>query len=123
QAVRGELVPRAADAERAGNPYDGLQIAEATRAFLDIGLEVVRGVVVLEMPLLLLERLRVIERRHIQRAIHRDIEIVVERARSGDETPLEDARSDRGVRDHLGLAFGGRAHRMTELDTDVPQRC
>ena len=56
-----ELAPRAAEPGGAGDPEHGLQVAQAARALLDVGLEVVRRVVVLEVPLLLLERLRLVE--------------------------------------------------------------
>ena len=67
QAVARKLAPRAAEPRGARDPDDGLQVAQSARAFLDVGLEVVRRVVVLEMPLLLLERLRVVERAHVER--------------------------------------------------------
>ena len=48
QAVPRELAPAAAEPGRARDPQHGLQVAQAAGAFLDVGLEVVRGVVVLE---------------------------------------------------------------------------
>src|SRR6185437_14625800 len=57
QAVSRELAPRTAELRRARNPDDRLQIAQAAGTLLDVGLEVVCRVVMLEMPLLLLERL------------------------------------------------------------------
>ena len=66
EAVARELAPRPAKIRRASDPDDRLQIAQTTRTFLDVRLEVVRGVVILEMALLLLERLRVVERAHVE---------------------------------------------------------
>ena len=34
---------------------------------------------------------------------------------------LEQARPDRDVAGHLGLAFGDRAHAVADLEADVPQ--
>ena len=65
EAVARELAPGAAEARGARDPQHRLQVAQAARALLDVGLEVVRRVLVLEVPLLLLERLRLVERAHV----------------------------------------------------------
>ncbi len=57
QAARGKIAPGTAEARGAGDPHDRLQIAQAARAFLDVGLEIVGGVLVAQVALLLLERL------------------------------------------------------------------
>ena len=67
QAAGGELAPRSAQARRERDPDDRLQIAQAARAFLDVGLEVVRRVLVAQMALLLLENLGFEKRAHVDR--------------------------------------------------------
>jgi hypothetical protein len=121
QAVAGELAPRVPEPGCAGDPDDGLQIAQSARTFLDVGLQVVRGVVVFEMALLLLERLRVVERPHVELGIEHAHEFSVEAARARQEAMLEQARADGGVA-HLDRALTDRAHRVRQLDAAVPQR-
>ena len=94
QAVARKLAPRAAEAGGARDPDDGLQVAQSAGAFLDVGLEVVRSVVVLEMPLLLLERLRVVERAHVERRVER----VARMRRRAGATPASRRCSSRLVR-------------------------
>ncbi len=117
-----QLAPRAPEAGGARDPQHGLQVAEPSGALLDVGLEVVRGVVVLEVPLLLLERLRLVEERHVERGGDRAAERAVQRARARDPAVLEKARLDGDVGGHLRLALGDRAHAVPDLETDVPQR-
>ena len=62
-----EVAPRSAKARGARDPEHRLQVAQAARAFLQVRLEVVRGIVVLEVPLLLLERLRFVEMARLRR--------------------------------------------------------
>ena len=62
-----EVAPSAPETGGARDPQDRVQVAQPARAFLDVRLEVVGGVVVLEMPLLLLEHLGFVERRHVHR--------------------------------------------------------
>ena len=115
-----QLAPRAPEAGRARDPQHGLQVAQPARAFLDVGLEVVRGVVVLEVALLLLERLRLVEERHVERRGNRAAERAVQRARACDPPVLEEARLHGDVGGHLRFALGDRAHAVSDLETDVP---
>ena len=67
QAVRGELLPGAAEAGGARDPDHGLQVAQPARAFLAVGLERVGRVLVLLVALAHLERLGAQERLRIHR--------------------------------------------------------
>jgi hypothetical protein len=122
EAVPRELAPRASDAYRARDPQHGLQIAQAAGALLDVRLEVVRGVVVLEMALLLLEHLAGVEGAHVHGSVERAREARVEAPRAAEQAPLEQARAHGDVGVHLGDALADRAHRVAELEADVPQR-
>ena len=113
----------AAEARGARDPDHRLQVAQAAGAFLDVGLEVVRGVVVLEVALLLLEHLRLVERRARPSPPRT-------RARNRAYSAREPATSrcssrlvlHRDVGGHLGFAFVDRAHAVADLDADVPQQ-
>src|SRR5437879_3026911 len=56
QAAAGKRAPRVSQSRGARDPDDRLQIAQAARTFLDVGLEVVRRILVAQMTLLLLEK-------------------------------------------------------------------
>ena len=90
-----EFAPRAPESRRAGDPEHRLQIAQAARALLQVRLEVVGRVVVLEMALLLLERLRLVELPRIHRRGERTRGSGAKSApRAGDEAMLEQAGPD-----------------------------
>ena len=122
EAVARELAPRAAQAGRARYPQHRLQVAQAAGALLDVGLEVVDRVLVLQVPLLLLERLRRVERAHVHQRVELRAEPAEQRPRAAQEAVFEQARAHGDVGDHLGLAFAERAHGVRQLDADVPQR-
>ena len=73
------------------------------------------------MPLLLLERLRLVEMARVHRQRERAPEPAKERARACDEAMLEHARPDRDVAGHFGFALGDRAYAVTGLQSNVPQ--
>ncbi len=122
ESVRRELLPRAAETGRAGDPYHRVQIAQPAGAFLDVGLEVVRGIVVLEVPLLLLERLRLVERPRVERCGEAFEECRVELPAAGEQAVLEKARAHRHVAGHLAFTVVDGADRVTDLEPGVPQR-
>ena len=68
QAAAGQFAPALADAGRARDPEDGLQVAQAACAFLDVGLEV--GFLKARVALLLLELLCLQERCRVEHIAH-----------------------------------------------------
>ena len=70
QAVRHQVGPaRGPMPARARDPLDHLQVAQAAGRFLQVRLERVGRVLVLGVALLLLELLRLEERRRVERAL------------------------------------------------------
>ena len=104
-----------------GNPQDRLQVAQSARTFLDVGLEVVQRVVILEMALLLLQRLLRVEGLDVERRCEPLAEFADELARPGDAPVLEQAGAYGDIVGHFGLAFGDGARRMRRIQADVPQ--
>ena len=72
EAVRDQLIERVGAEVALGDPGDGLDVAQPAGAGLDVGLEVVGGVVGLEVPLLLLAHLGLEEFAHRPDAIGRE---------------------------------------------------
>ena len=106
-----------------GDPADHLDIAQPAGRALDIGLQVVLGVVValvavdLLLPLGLEEVLR---RPHAiggQACLHR----LAQPFGAGDGAALEQVGDDREVGPGLAFAVGQRAHAVPDLQADVPQ--
>ena len=122
QTVRRNLAPGMAEARGASDPENRLQVAAAARAFLKIRLEVVRSVLIAEVALLLLQRLRFVEAAHVERRIEASAEEGIERTRSGEETPLEQAGADDCIAFHLGFTLIDRAHAVADLETGVPHQ-
>ena len=83
QAVRGKRAPRMSQSGSACDPDDRLQVAQATRTFLDVGLEVVRRILVAQMALLLLERLGFEKCAHVEPGRETAAKAVVERSGAG----------------------------------------
>src|SRR5205814_1909996 len=112
QAASSELAPRAAESRSARDPDHRLQIAQTTGTFLDIGLEVVRRILKSQVTLLLLQRLRFEKRSRVEGRIETSAKPLVERARSREQSLLEQAGPGRDIARHLGLALVDRAHCM-----------
>ena len=98
QAVLGELAPVLAETGGARDPEHRLQVAQAARALLDVGLEVVGRVLYFRWrcccsSALASKNARSVERRARSARRKRS----VERARAGEEAMLEQARPDRDV--------------------------
>ena len=74
------------------------------------------------MPLLLLERLRRVERAWVQRVREHAAEPVVQTPRAREMAVLEQARADRDVGRHFRPAFVDRPHRVRDLESDIPDR-
>ena len=116
-----EIAPSAPETGGARDPQDRVQVAQPARAFLDVGLEVVGGVVILEMSLLLLEHLRFVERQHVHRRGKAAAESAMQSPGSGYETVLEQARRDRDIDRHLVDALGDRAHAVADVEPGIPE--
>src|SRR5438105_2120 len=74
------------------------------------------------MTLLLLQRLGFKKRSRVEGRIETSAKPLVERARSREQSLLEQAGPRRDIARHLGLALVDRAHRMRDLEAGVPQR-
>ena len=122
QAVRSQIAPGAAEARGTGDPQDRLQIAPAAGAFLEVGLEVIGGVLVAQMALLLLQRFRLVESAHVERGVEAPGEARKQCARSREQAALEKARADDRIGRHLGFAFLDRAYAVTDLEAGVPHQ-
>ncbi len=85
QAVRGHLAPAPAQAGRARDPDQHLQVAQAAGALLAVGLEGVRRVLVLLLALAHLERLGAQEGVRVDRGVVRTAEVGVGAARTAHE--------------------------------------
>ena len=121
ESLARELAPGAAEARGASDPQHRRKIAQAAGALLDVGLEVVDRVLILQMALLLLERLGVVERADVHAFGEPAPELAVQRARPREQPVLEQARTHRHVGGHLDLALLDGAHGVRQLDADVPQ--
>ena len=120
QAVRGELLPGAAEARGARDPDHGLQVAQAARALLAVGLERVRRVLVLLVALAHLERLGAQERLRVHRRRGRLLERLEHLARAAQEARLEQRRLHGDVGQRHRHAFVDGAHARADLEPDVP---
>ena len=121
QAVRHQIAPAMADAGSACNPLDDLQIAHPARSLLQIGLERVGGVLVLRVAQLLLELLRLQERRRIGHPAELSVQGAEQVPAPGEEARFEQGRVDGDVaRGGLEAIVDG-AHAVTDLEPDVPE--
>ena len=121
QAARGKLAPSAAKACGASDPKNGLQVTQAAGAFLEIGLEVVRCILIAKMPLLLLECFRFKETAYIERCGEAIAKALVQCARSNKQAMLEETGADGHIVGHLGLALIDGANAVADFESGVPQ--
>ncbi len=122
QPVRGHLAPGLAQARGARDPGQHLQVAQAARALLAVGLQRVGRVLVLDLALAHLERLRAQERARVHRLGVDTPEHVEHAARTGEQAALEQRRLHGDVGARLEQALVDRAHRRADLQADVPAR-
>ena len=105
------------------HPGDGLDVAQPAGAGLDVGLEVIGGVVGLEVPLGLLADLGLEELLHrpdvlgSESGAHRR----EQRGTAGEQARFQQRRHDAHVADALFAALRDRAHAVADLEPDVPQ--
>ena len=105
------------------DPGDGLDVAQPPGPGLDVGLEVVGGVVGLQVPRGLLAHLGLEELLHRPESLGREsLAHGGEQLRDArDEARLEQRRHDTDVADAFLGALGHRAHAVTDLEADVPE--
>ena len=120
ETVVGKLRLVATDARGPGDPHDHLQVAKAARALLGIGLEAVGRVLVLDVPLDHLQLLGLQERARVHRLVQARIEPLPGGLVAGERTALEQGGAHRDVGLGFGEALVDRAHRMADLQADVP---
>jgi hypothetical protein len=119
QAVRHELGPAAPHARGARDPLDHLQVAQAAGGLLEIRLKRVGRVLVLGVPLLLLELLRLEKADRIEHA--RALQPLEERLRADQEARFEQRGADRNVARRRFHAAFHRAHAMPDFQADIPE--
>ena len=123
EAVGHQAVERLGAEVALGHPGDGLDVAQAPGPGLDVGLEVVGGVIGLQVPLGLLAHLGLEELLHRPDALgrqgrtHRGEQL----GAAGQQARLDEGRHDAHVADALLGAFGHGAHAVPDLQADVPQ--
>jgi hypothetical protein len=105
------------------HPADGLDVAQSTGTRLDVGLEVVAGIVVAVVASLLLGDFR------FEEGLRRPDVVLAERAPhrleqmlgAGEQPRFDEGRGDADVGSAFTLAVVDRAHAVTHLESDVPE--
>ena len=121
QALRHQVVPAVACPAGPCDPLDHVKIAQAAGRLFQIRLERIRRILVLRVALLLLQLLRLEERRGVQRALHLRRQLAVEASAAGQKARLEKRGAHRDVaRRRLDAAFHG-TYAVADLQTDVPE--
>jgi len=118
QLVQGEGVEVAL-----GDPGHGVDVAQAAGAFLDVGLQLVAGIVVLGVALALLFQLGAeegVHRPHLVRR-HRFLQRGVQRGVAAQRARLDQVGDDGDVLRRQFGAFGHRAHAAADFQADVPE--
>ena len=120
QPLRRQLGPAAAQPGGARHPDHHLQVAQAARAFLAVGLERVGRVLVLDVALAHLQLLGAQEGARVDRCVGRLAEAGEQLARAAQEARFEQRRLHRHVALRLLDAFVDAAHRRADFHPDVP---
>ena len=124
EAVRDQLVERVGAEVPLRHPADGLDVAQAARAGLDVGLEVVGGVVGLQVALGLLAHLGLEELlRPARRAPGASAARMLreQRGAAGEQARLEQRRHDADIGGALLGALLDGAHAVADFEPDVPE--
>ncbi len=120
QPLGRHLVPAATQAGRAGDPAQHLQIAQTARAFLAVGFQRERRVLVLDMALAHFQRLGAQKGGRIEGLAHAPAEAVVKPARSAQKPTFQ----QRGLYGYIAIrlddAFADGADRGTQLQPEIP---
>jgi hypothetical protein len=121
EAARVELAPAAAEACRARDPQDGLQVAQPAGAFLHVRFEAVRRVLELRVALTHLEHLRGEERARIERLfVIANGEALEQRGAAEDAARLEQRGLHGDVLRRLFDALRDRPHAAADLEAEIP---
>src|SRR6185295_9748451 len=102
-----QILPTVAQTGGAADPQYVLQIAQPSRTFLDVGFEVVGGIVEPRVSLLLFQQLGACE-------------ACVLLAIAGDQPRLQQRGLNGQIAPRLLLAFADRTHAMANFKPDVP---
>ncbi len=121
QAVARKLGPARAVAGGPRNPQQHVQVPQPARAFLDIGLEAVRRLVVLGVALALFENFRAKVGLAVERLDDGALEAPEERPWTGDEARLEQRSQHGHIRAGLVLTFPDRADTVADGEAEVPE--
>ncbi len=121
-AARNQVGPAWPDSRRPGDPLDHLQVAQPAGRFLQVGLERVRRILVLGVPLLLLELLRAEKCRRIASRRQLLLELAKQRLAAGERARLEQRGRNRDVARGCLDAARHRAHAVADFQADVPHR-
>ncbi len=122
QPVPREFGPCPPETGGATDPQNRLQVAQSSRTFLDVGLQVVDRVVDFEVPLLLLERLGRVESVDVQVVREHGPELPAQAPRAVEKAIFEEAGPDGDVAGHFRHALGDGADGVAQLHAGVPQR-
>ena len=112
QAAGLQIGPVVAQAGVANGPQDRLQVAQAARALLGVGLKRVGGVFVFAVPLAEFLQLCLEKRVWTQPVGQGSIELLVQRPVTGQQAALQQSRLDRDIGLLLLLAVRQRSDRM-----------
>src|SRR5262249_26877105 len=118
--MRGQPPPGMTEPGRARDPEDRLQIADSSRALLEVRLEVIDCVLVAQMSLLLLQHLRFEKTAYVECCREAALKSQIYRARTSEKPSLEQAGTHDGVAVHLLLALLDRSHAVPDLEADIP---
>ena len=119
QAGARDAAPAAQDAAGLRQPVDGVQVAQAARAVLQVGLELVGAVVEARVARLLLGQLAVEEMLGVEACLEAAAEFVEQARGAAHVARLQQIGFHRDV-GGLGQAGVDRAHAVADLQPDVP---
>ncbi len=123
EAVRGQFIEGFGAKMALGYPGDGLDVAQAPRARLDVGFEVVGRVVGLQVPLLLLAHLggEVIAHRPDAVGGQRCAHLRQQRTRAGQPARFQERGHHPDIRDAFLGTLADGPHAVADLQSDVPE--
>ena len=120
QAFFKDFLPSVAEMSRPEHPDQNIQISKTARGFFNVRLQSIRGLVVLQMPLLLFDEFCPIKLFKIQILFHRFRIGLKKLFISGDEARLKHRRLSSNVDFGLFKAFFDASHRVTDGQTERP---
>ncbi len=106
----------------AGDPENDLQVAQATRTFLAVGLQAVRSIVVARVPFGLFELLGLEKSERIEMRVETGVELVEQRAIATQKSGFDQRGLDGDVAFAFFQALGNVANAMTYVQANVPEQ-